>query len=165
MAMDSDTVMVHVSERASIRDTTEAVLDTVARGAETCAIYWGDLTAGPRGSIPICLTVGKERVIDGWLLCVSLLPEPTDIHPKVSHMRLLSWGEGEIISGEPDGHAIFIDNLNEFPDAQPRSYSTAFAMFDVEGGSLDSPIGDLAPALKKLPSGFVFIEWMIERTN
>jgi len=35
----------------------------------------------------------------------------------------------------------------------------------VEGGSLDTPIGDLAPTLKNLPKGFVFIEWMIERQN
>ena len=162
---DSDTVTVSVSASASIRETTEAVLDTVSMGEKVCTIYWGDLLSGPRGALPLSLIVGKDTVIEGWLLCVSLLPEPSAIHPRASQMRLLSWGGGRILAGEPSGQTVIIDDLNDFYDAQPMGYTTAFAMFDVEGGSLDTPIGDLAPALKTLPKGFVFIEWMIERQN
>lgn len=158
-------VTVNVSEDASIEETTETVLATVADGANSCTIYWGNLDQGPHGAHPLYLIVGKDTVIEGWLLCVTLLPEPFDVHPGARQTRLLSWGKGQLIAGQPNGQTIFLDDLADLKEGWSGSLPAAFAMFDVEGSSLETPIRDLAPTLKALPSGFVFIEWMIERTT
>lgn len=161
------TVTVNVSKKTSIGETTDVVLQIAAGSvgsmSSSCTIYWGNISEGPDGSQPLCLTIGKETVINGWLLCVSLPPDPYEINPLVNQARLLNWGEGELISGLPSGRTIVVNDIGDLTAGKTEEDVATFAMFDVEGNSLGAPIGKLASTLKDLPKGFAFIEWMIQR--